>query len=744
MKYSYTLLLTALLLLSNILYAQQKINTSQKFTLENKYARYVFEPEGMGLSAMVDLETGFNHIAPVNENHLLWEIVFGKGIMRPAISNNYKPCSYGSIAKRPNGDQVLVLEWNDLHLWEEDSIVSVKVTVELPADNGVAKWGISVSNQSDYWGLWEVACPAIAGFPASGKYDLAKPVTGTGGHLLKKWNGTLKERSPSGFFPMQFMSFNAGTNAVYFSSCDGESRAKDFFVDSKQKKLSLIRYPENMAVSSSDLPGYYSVEFGPYQGGWLEAAHRYRDWAINQVWTAKGTISQRADFPEIATNVGFWVRDTWIWDISGVEKNTGDPATWRRDEGDPHEMNLPFLDAMKTMDVPIAFQWYGWHNVIFDNNYPHFLPALKGFKERVEELVDSGALIVPYINGLSADSKTWDWDKLDPHAIKDQSGGLHQHFYRDGAGRLTPMCPNQNYWHYTINNVVDSIVNVYGTNGIYMDEISCNSHELCFNPDHMHPLGGGRYWADGYRDLYRKTLNIIGHGGKETVLTSECSNEIFFDLVTANLYTNRITDYDIPLQQVVYSGYTLFYASRCDYTGSDRLFNFAVGQGFIDGRQIGWMDFDLFRPKYSKKVDYMKNCAKYRMVAKKYLTYGRLWEPIYPDKPVPVFEEEFKGGGLHRGTAPCAEARLWQAEDGNIALFIANYVERQVEFSYTLDPEKYGLEAENYRIVEIKPEGNMEIAVSGKAISRTEVLAPNKVKVIEFVPLEQTVNGINP
>jgi hypothetical protein len=363
---------------------------------------------------------------------------------------------------------------------------------------------------------------------------------------------------------------------------------------------------------------------------------------------------------------------------------------------------------------------------------------LKGFKERTAELVDSGALIVPYINALSADSKTWDWHKLDPHAIKDQSGGLHQHFYRDGAGRLTPMCPHQNYWHYTINNVVDSIINVYGANGIYMDEISCNSHELCFNPDHRHPLGGGRYWADGYRNLYRKTLNIARQGGKEAVITSECSNEIFFDLVNGNLYTNRITDYDIPLQQVVYSGYTLFYASRCNYKKSNRFFNFAVGQGFIDGRQIGWMDFDLFRPQYKEKVAYMRSCARYRMVTQKYLTFGRLWEPVYPQNEIPYFEEEFYGGGLHKGKAPAAEARLWQAEDGCIAVFMANYVNEEVSFSYKLDLGRYGPDAEAFRVTEITPEGNITVGESSASISRTEKLAPNNVKVIEFAPIKST------
>jgi len=244
MRSIYVLLLFFLSALSLSVSAQEKIDLSRHFTLENKFARYVFEPVGMGLSSMIDVETGYNHIDPVDGDHLLWEIVFGKGIQRPAINNNYKPCSYGSLTKKTNGDQVLILEWNDLRFWEEDSICTVKVIIELPENDGVAKWGISVSNRSDYWGLWEVACPAVNGFPASGKYDVAIPVTGTGGHLLKKWKGTLKERSPSGFFPMQFMSFNSGTNGIFFSSKDGESRAKDFYVDSKKKKLSLIRYPK--------------------------------------------------------------------------------------------------------------------------------------------------------------------------------------------------------------------------------------------------------------------------------------------------------------------------------------------------------------------------------------------------------------------------------------------------------------------------------------------------------------------
>jgi hypothetical protein len=103
-----------------------------------------------------------------------------------------------------------------------------------------------------------------------------------------------------------------------------------------------------------------------------------------------------------------------------------------------------------------------------------------------------------------------------------------------------------------------------------------------------------------------------------------------------------------------------------------------------------------------------------------------------------MFEEEFIGGGAHTAKVPSAEARLWQAEDGNIAIFIANYVNEEVEFSYSLDPARYGLDATNFQVREITPEGSRLIDKSGKSISRTEILEPNKVKVIEFAPVNTT------
>ena len=71
--------------------------------------------------------------------------------------------------------------------------------------------------------------------------------------------------------------------------------------------VSIVHYAENMGVAGSDYPGYYPIEFGVYQGGWLEAAQRYRRWAFQQKWAQAGKLSQRADVPEIMKNLGVWI-----------------------------------------------------------------------------------------------------------------------------------------------------------------------------------------------------------------------------------------------------------------------------------------------------------------------------------------------------------------------------------------------------------------------------------------------------
>jgi len=689
----YAVRILSLLLLIGPLWAQDP----KGLVLANKHVRLEFEPGGMGLKSMVDLATGREHLQPAAGPRLLWELKIGRGTLSRPANNNYKPCSYSRVEDLPGGARRAVMEWNDLRWWLEDKAFTVRVTVDLPADSGIASWRIFVENRSDYWGLQSLTFPVVSGFPAPGAYDVARPVFASGGHLLRKVTDTVRGRHPSGGWPMQFASLHQGRDSVYLGTRDGDGRAKDFLIE-PGKRLSVTHYPENLSEAGSHWPDTYAVEFGPFQGTWLEAARHYRSWALQQKWAAAGKLSQR-NVPALARQAAFWVNAGWDFKLSDNAWETRGNK-----QGGAHELNAPLLDAQERMGVPLALHWYNWHHANFDNLYPHFLPAKTGFAERVKELVARGILVMPYINGSSADMNIPDWNRFAPYANMDEAGGYRHHLYSETAGRLLTMCPSQSFWQTTIARLVERLVAEEGVNGVYVDQVSAMEHELCFNPAHGHPRGGGRYWTDGNRELMRKVRNVAERAGRRITITSEGADEVFLDLVDANLTWAQPTDWEIPLMQVVYSGYTLFFGSPCDYRQSDTFFRFAQGQALIDGRQNGWMNLGLFAPGFEKKVEYLRACVKTRAAWGKYLTYGRLIEPVAPLDPVPAFSDDnFGWNRRHRGAAPVAEARLWQAEDGARALFFANYGDATVPFRYRLG-----------------------------AAERTETLDPASVKVVEL------------
>ncbi|MGD1101751.1 MAG: hypothetical protein ABSA59_06755, partial [Terriglobia bacterium] len=132
--------------------------------------------------------------------------------------------------------------------------------------------------------------------------------------------------------------------------------------------------------------------------------------------------------------------------------------------------------------------------------------------------------------------------------------------------------------------------------------------------------------------------------------------------------------------------------------------------------------------------EYLRQCGRLRVATKPYLVYGRLLGPVEPEKPVPTFTEE--GFGFervkHTGTVPAAEGRLWQDENGHLAVFLANYIDQPVEFKYRIDPAEYGLTGKRFELKEITPEGIIPISTVTGTVERSETLGPGQLKVIEI------------
>lgn len=85
------------------------------------------------------------------------------------------------------------------------------------------------------------------------------------------------------------------------------------------------------------------------------------------------------------------------------------------------------------------------------------------------------------------------------------------------------MCPHTQYWQRKIASVTDKLVNQYGTDGVYIDQIaaagvtaleSCHCSagpRPCWDPTHNHSLGGGDHWVSGYRSMLQQVRQSVGN-----------------------------------------------------------------------------------------------------------------------------------------------------------------------------------------------------------------------------------------
>jgi hypothetical protein len=167
------------------------------------------------------------------------------------------------------------------------------------------------------------------------------------------------------------------------------------------------------------------------------------------------------------------------------------------------------------------------------------------------------------------------------------------------------------------------------------------------------------------------------------------------------------------------------------------LFNFAEGQAFIFGRQNGWMTLDLFNPKYAKKVDFLRQCAQYRVATKDFYLYGRLLGLVHPTNEIPTFTSSEFGRWKQKrtGTVPDVKATIWKSSHGNLGIFLANFVQKDIPFSFSIDPRKYGMNADKYELIEITPHGKVPVRPLSGIVNLTETLRPASIKVIEIKPV---------
>lgn len=702
------------------MWAATRIDPNQGYTLANEKVRMRFAPGGMGLMALVDAATGRDHLARGPARKKLWELTFATGLLHRKVANTQFPCTQASIDRLSDGTQHMVMEWVDIRWFKEARALTVRVTVDLPPADGVARWRIAVENRSDQWGLWSIAFPQVGGLPAKGQYDIARPAFSRGGLLLPKWTRPVTGKYPSGEWSMQLVTMTHDTDSVYLAAEDSDGRRKDFEVDPPAESVQLLNYPEGMGVAGTGYPDVYPVAFGVFQGDWREAAARYRIWAIQQKWAGE-LLSKRAQWSKRLARIGYWL----VYDF---------PLN------DPEDVPVSQLPATlesirKKLDTEIGVHWYRWHQTTFDNLYPDFFPAKPGFGEMAAELVKRGFLVMPYINGVSVDRSLPDFEKYRDGAVKDPAGGLPLVYYLETSGRLLAMCAQDRNWQSTVANLVRRLGEEGHVNGVYIDQISAYRADLCFDARHGHPVGGGDYWMRGYRDMLRRVRAVAKTADREIAITSEAPNEVYLDLLDANLTWGEYTGFEIPMFEMVYSGHTVSFGSVCALDRSEQFFRRMQGTATLDGRQLGWLSTAVFAKGHEAKVAYLHDAVAFRKLALDYLLYGQMLRPLSPSSPAPGFKDSavLEGQRLDVDFAG-AEARVFRGEDGRVAILFGNFLDRPVKFPYHITASELGLGPGTYMLSEVTAGGRSRIATFEGRLERVEALRPLGFRMIEITP----------
>ena len=313
------------------------------------------------------------------------------------------------------------------------------------------------------------------------------------------------------------------------------------------------------------------------RGDWFDAAIAYRDWVRKEAkWYPQLSSDGRSDTPLSMRELPAWAQ-------------TG---------GYSRECVTPVKKFREYLRVPIGFHWYSWHEIPFDNDYPHYFPTHPGFAGGVRELQGSGVYVMPYINGRLWDTRDkgmqdFEFTKIARPAVSKNAAGepfIETYGSKESDGspvRLGVMCPSTALWQKTIHDIVLRLMNECGVKGVYIDQVAAAAPTLCCDKTHGHPLGGGHWWTEGY---WKLLASIRRDMPKDRMLTTECNGEPYIRWFDGYLTWHWQYDGQVPAFPAVYGGTIQMFGRN--YAGGatkDLALRMRAGQQLVFGEQIGWL-----------------------------------------------------------------------------------------------------------------------------------------------------------
>jgi hypothetical protein len=601
-----------------------------------------------------------------------------------------------SLLRTPNGLEVRCSKPQD------EALRGLAVTASAAPESrrNAWRWHLRMANASHEWSIWRVRFPQIA-LADLGEGAAVLFPRGPGEVQRSVWQRPFSYRGnyPGGWCAMQFMAaYREGDKptGAYFGVHDPWGSTKDLALESDPATRSVrLRFEHpapDMGKADNDFELSGEAVWQLLRGDWFDAAMIYRAWARREArWWPRLGADGRADTPQ-------WMRELNAWAMTG---------------GGPEQCVGPVQGFQRFLGVPIGFHWYNWHEIPFDNDYPHYFPAKPGFTQGVAALQQAQVFVMPYINGRLWDARDRGVEDFEfskralAAATKKEDGQPYLESYgsKETNGqpvRLAAMCPGTPLWRHTVRDLVLKLTREVGTRAVYIDQVAAAAPTLCFDPSHGHPLGGGHWWNEGYWVMLRTIRRELPRGA---VLTTECNGEPFVRWFDGYLTWHWQHDGQVPAFPAVYGGAVQMFG-RAYRSGAtkDLALRMKAGQQLVFGEQLGWIDPALV--KENDNAEFFRQVVQLRAKLNRYFAAGEMARPPRLLGPVPTVRADWQWSGEWWVTTDAVLTGAWQLPaEKRIALLFVNVSDQSVTAKLSPETAAPGVSPRRVRAQSITPVG---------------------------------------
>jgi len=533
---------------------------------------------------------------------------------------------------------------------------------------------------------------------------------------------------------MQYLAYYNHAYGLYFGFHDPRATLKRFVVHNSDGGilLSCHTVAPNKTIAGNDweMPGVFELD--TYKGDWYEAAQIYKKWVFGHAEYRPKSTPNRMARQHKAGEIA-------VYGTDGIYGNGSNITIVER-------LIRHFKDFM---DVPIGVHWYEWYGKPMDVDFPEIFPAIDGLKEVVSRLKNSYGdqlFIDAYMNGMLYDSNLSSYGDV---KRKDTADDAHGEPYKYGHGTLRYMCPTRLGWQTTMVNSANRIAAGLGTDGVYIDMVTASAPKECMNKTHHHPIGGGSYWREGYKQMFTKMHQQVPLG---TFIITEGANDFLVDESDIFLTGRFVVEGQVPAFQAVYGGKVQFIGPNTGtstYGASNapdsQLYYGRLAQGFnfgvIPGRIYMTIVNNLENSRKERAATYLRRLARLRYKLKAFFSFGTMKKPLALKGDIPniTFEAASKTGPVNERnvTTPAIQTSTWSDGERIVVSFVNGKVpqvaDESITFSFDFDANTYGLGRE-IQIKEITENEDGEYQDTASQFTKTVTLKSYEAKAFIVSP----------